>query len=72
MRGRPLDGVRFFGVGSVVAAVLFIGMLPFAGRLADAGRQWWLWASLAGVGIGLIGWECCRRFASGEKSIENL
>ena len=61
MGGRPLDGVRFFAIGAVVSLVLFIGMLPFTGRLADEGRSWWLWASLAGVGIGLIGWDWCRR-----------
>ncbi len=55
-----LDPVRLFLVGTIVWAVGFVALLPFSGRLSDAGRSWWLWTCLAGVGIGLIGWEAAR------------
>ena len=61
--GRPLDvdGVRTVGVGVVAFLVAFLALLPFAGRLADAGRLWWLWTCLAGFGLGLAGLQYCRR-----------
>ncbi len=39
----------------------FLALLPFYGRLEDSGRLWWLWTCMAGVGLGLIGLEYCRR-----------
>lgn len=60
MDRRSVDPARLFLSGTVVWAVAFIALLPFGGRLADAGRSWWLWTCLAGVGIGLIGWEAAR------------
>jgi hypothetical protein len=35
-------------------------MLPFLGRLEDAGRGWWFWTAVAGFGLGLIGIEYCK------------
>ena len=32
-----------------------------AAYVADTGRTWWLWTCLAGFGLGVIGWDYCRR-----------
>ena len=56
-----VDGVRTVGVGTVLWLVGFLALLPFQGRLAESGRGWWLWACLAGFGLGLCGLEYCRR-----------
>jgi uncharacterized protein DUF2530 len=59
----PLDvtGTRTVTVGIVAWAVAFVALLPFAGRLGDDGRVWWLWTCLAGLGLGLLGLVYCRR-----------
>jgi hypothetical protein len=36
-------------------------VLPFYGRLQDAGHSWLLWTCAAGCGLGLFGLEYCRR-----------
>ena len=56
-----VDGVRTVEVGTALWFVAFLGLLPFYGRLDDSGRTWWLWTCMAGVGLGLIGLEYCRR-----------
>ncbi|MCY7394876.1 MAG: DUF2530 domain-containing protein [Nocardioides sp.] len=56
-----VDGVRTVGVGSALWLLGFVALLPFYGRLAEDGRTWWLWACLAGAGLGLVGLEYCRR-----------
>ncbi len=56
-----VDGVRTVGVGIVLFGVAFLALLPFYGRLAEAERTWWLWTCLAGVGLGFLGLEYCRR-----------
>ena len=56
-----VDGVRTVEVGTAVFFVGFLALLPFYGRLADDGHTWWLWTCLAGVGLGLLGLEYCRR-----------
>jgi hypothetical protein len=56
-----LDGVRTVEIGTVLWLVAFLALLPFYGRLDDSGRVWWLWTCMAGVGLGLIGLEYCRR-----------
>jgi Protein of unknown function (DUF2530) len=56
-----VDGTRTVAVGSVLFLVAFVLLLPFYGRLEDAGRTWWLWTCLAGFGLGVIGWDYCRR-----------
>jgi len=63
-RTEPLDvdGVRTAVVGTIVWAVAFVALLPFAGRLADDDRTWWLWTCVAGVGLGLLAiWVTSRR-----------
>jgi hypothetical protein len=56
-----VDGVRTVEVGTALWLVGFVALLPFYGRLRDAGNEWWLWTCLAGFGLGLFGLEFCRR-----------
>jgi hypothetical protein len=56
-----VDGIRTVEVGVALWLVAFVALLPFYGRLQDTGRLWWLWTCLAGVGLGLLGLEYCRR-----------
>ncbi len=56
-----VDGVRTVAVGSAVWLVGFLALLPFYGTLQATGRTWWLWACVAGFGMGLAGLEYCRR-----------
>ena len=56
-----VDGVRTVQVGTGVFLLGFLALLPFYGRLSDDGHTWWLWTCMAGVGLGLLGLEYCRR-----------
>ncbi len=56
-----VDGVRTVQVGIALWFVGFVAMLPFYGRLRDAGHGWMLWTCAAGCGLGLLGLEYCRR-----------
>jgi hypothetical protein len=56
-----VDGVRAVEIGTILWLVVFVGMLPFYGRLKDDGHGWWLWTCLAGFGLGGLGVEYCRR-----------
>jgi hypothetical protein len=56
-----VDGTRTVAVGSVLFLVAFFLLLPFYGRLAEDDKTWWLWTCLAGFGLGVIGWDYCRR-----------
>ena len=56
-----VDGTRTVAVGSLLWLVAFVLLLPFYDRLADADKTWWLWTCLAGFGLGVIGWDYCRR-----------
>ncbi|MFC7494733.1 MULTISPECIES: DUF2530 domain-containing protein [unclassified Nocardioides] len=56
-----VDGVRTVEVGSALWLIAFVALLPFYGRLEESGRLWWLWTCMAGLGLGLIGVEVCRR-----------
>lgn len=56
-----LDGIRTVSVGSAIWLLAFVGLLPFWGRLEEAGRLWWVWTCTAGFGLGLFGLEYCRR-----------
>lgn len=60
---QPLDvnGVRTIGFGALLWFVAFLALLPFTSTLQESGRLWWLWTCLAGFGLGLVGWEYCRR-----------
>ena len=56
-----VDGVRTLAVGTALWAVGFVALLPFLGQLRDSGRGWWMWTCLAGFGLGILGWDFCRR-----------
>lgn len=56
-----VDGVRTVQVGTTLWALGFLLLLPFWGRLRADGHLWWLWTCAAGFGLGLIGWDHCRR-----------
>ena len=56
-----VDGVRTVEVGTALFFLGFVALLPFYGRLRDDGHTWWLWMCLAGVGLGSLGLEYCRR-----------
>jgi hypothetical protein len=62
-RVQPLDvdGTRTVAVGSGLFLLAFLVLLPFHGALEDDGRGWWLWTCLTGFGVGVLGWEYCRR-----------
>ena len=48
-------------MGSLLFLVAFVVLLPFHGQLEEADKTWWLWTCLAGFGLGVIGWDYCRR-----------
>ena len=56
-----VDGVRTVLVGTVMWAVALVVLLLLRSRLEESGRQWWLWTCVAGVGLGLLGYEYTRR-----------
>jgi hypothetical protein len=58
---RPLevDAVPVIAFGTAVWFVIFVVLLVFHGRVVDAGHETWLWTSLAGTGLGLIGLPMC-------------
>ncbi|MGH3458173.1 DUF2530 domain-containing protein [Aeromicrobium sp.] len=56
-----VDGVRTMTVGTIAWGVLAVAMLPFLGTLDKLDRTWWVWTAVAGLGLGLIGIEYCRR-----------
>ena len=60
-----VDGVRTMAVGTGLWVVALVAMLPFVGTLRANGQLPWLWVCLAGVGLGLIGLEYCRRRRAG-------
>lgn len=55
------DGVLTMTVGTIAWAVVAVALVPFIGRLNEAGSGWWFWSAIAGLGLGLIGIEYCRR-----------
>jgi hypothetical protein len=55
------DGVRTVAVGTALWALALVLLLPFRGRLEEAGNGWWLWTCVAGTGLGLLGLEYTRR-----------
>ncbi|RKS68537.1 uncharacterized protein DUF2530 [Motilibacter peucedani] len=64
---RPLDvdGVGIVSAGTAVWALALVALLPFTGRLRDAGHGWWIGMCAAGTALGLFGvWYCRRRRAS--------
>jgi hypothetical protein len=63
---RPLDvsGVRTVTVGTVLFLVAgLVLVLFFRDWMEDTDREWWLWTCVAGFGLGLFGYDHCRRRA---------
>lgn len=56
-----LDGTWTVAVGTGLFLIAFVVLLPFHDKLEAAGRGWWQWTCLAGFGLGVVGWEYCRR-----------
>ena len=56
-----MDEVRVVTVGTVLWAIASIVTFALRARLEAAGHGWWPWTCLAGVGLGLLGIEYCRR-----------
>jgi hypothetical protein len=61
-----VDSVKVVAIGTVLWGIAFLALVPFWGRLQDSGRAWWLWTCLAGLGLGLLGVEVCRRYKAAE------
>jgi FtsH-binding integral membrane protein len=57
-RATVLVGIGLWLVALAVALVLH-------GRLADAGRTWWIWTAVTGVLLGLAGLVYLRRHGRG-------
>ncbi|MBA3233844.1 MAG: DUF2530 domain-containing protein [Propionibacteriales bacterium] len=60
---QPLDvtGVRTIAVGALLWLLAALALAPFYSTLQEHHRGWWLWTCIAGLGLGLIGIEYCRR-----------
>ncbi len=56
-----VDGTRTVAVGTGLWLLAFVLLLPFYGRLEESHRLWVLWTCLAGFGLGVLGWDYCRR-----------
>jgi hypothetical protein len=56
-----VDGVRTVAIITVLWALAFVVLAFRRSELDDAGRGWWIWTCLAGVGLGLLGLEYCRK-----------
>ena len=56
-----VDGTRTVAVGTGLWLLAFVLLLPFYGQLRQADRLWVLWTCLAGFGLGVLGWDYCRR-----------
>lgn len=62
---HPLDvtGVRTVGVGTLLFLIAGLVLLVFHGWLEETHREWWLWTCVAGFGLGVFGYDYCRRRA---------
>jgi formate/nitrite transporter FocA (FNT family) len=60
---KPLDlsGIPSVIAGIIAWAVAFVVVLIFRDELRKDGLEWWLWVTVAGFGLGLIGLVYCRR-----------
>jgi hypothetical protein len=65
-----VDGVRTLAVGTALWGVAFLMLIPFSGRLREDGHLWWMWTCIAGFGLGLVGWDYCRRRRNARQAAE--
>ena len=56
-----VDAVRVVTAGTVLWALAGLTLLFFHDWLQNTGREWWLWACVAGAGLGVLGVVYCRR-----------
>lgn len=49
----PDDGVAAVTVGLVLWAVAVVACFAWRDALSERGADWWVWTSLAGLGIGV-------------------
>jgi hypothetical protein len=64
-----VDAVRPVAIGTVLWFAAFLVLLPFHGRLVDAGHGLWLWTCLAGGCLGLLGlWLSVRQRAAAART----
>jgi Protein of unknown function (DUF2530) len=61
VKALDVDGVRTVAIITVLWAVAFVVLALQRSQLDEAGRGWWVWTCLAGVGLGLLGLEYCRK-----------
>lgn len=54
-----VDAVRVVAVATGGWLVLLLGLLPFAGRLADSGDLIWVQTAVVGLLLGLLGLRVC-------------
>ena len=55
------DGVRTVAVGTGLWALALVVLVVMRDDLEAAGRSWWIWTAVAGIGLGLLGFEYARR-----------
>ena len=70
---RPLDvsGLRTVTVGTVLFLVAgLVLVLFFRDWMEDTDREWWLLTCVAGFGLGLFGYDHCRRRARHHSSVQ--
>jgi hypothetical protein len=65
-----VDGVRTLAVGTALWGLAFLMLIPFSGRLREDGHLWWMWTCVAGFGLGLVGWDYCRRRRNARQAAE--
>jgi hypothetical protein len=56
-----VDGFRTVQVGTALWAIALLGLLPFYTRLKAADLDWMIWTCVAGIGLGLWGYDYCKR-----------
>jgi hypothetical protein len=60
---QPLDvtGVRTVLFGTSLWLIALVALLPFYSTLQKDGHVWWIWTCIAGLALGALGLEYCRR-----------